>query len=217
MTDDEVSEDAARPRPAALTFTRPGSINTLKKEYNFKLRMPDAAQFMSELLGESDRAAVILASSQLDDLLANAIALRMGESMDIMALDIEKIFRPSGPLGSFSARAEVANLFGIIENETYEQLTILREMRNACAHSKHPITFNDPLLRNVARNLFAPRGSTSLAFAEREMKKAFALEIAQLVLVLGLGSRAAATAERNAATREFLDEHTTLHDKPPQP
>lgn len=214
MSGEEAKGGATKLRPATLTFTRPGSISTLKKEYNFKLKMPDAAQFIEELLGESDRAAVILASSQLDDLLANAIALRMGEAMDIMVLDVERIFRPSGPLGSFSARAEVANLFGIIENETYEQLTILREMRNACAHSKHPITFKDPLLRNVAVNLFAPRGSIPLSFADREMKKAFAMEVAYLGIVLGLGSRTAANANRDVAVRETLEKWKTSPEKP---
>lgn len=204
MSEEVLGENAGKPRPAVFTFNKPGAISTLKKAYNFKLHMPDPAEFMNELLGESDRAAVILASSQLDDLLANAIALRMGESTDILAAEVERIFRASGPLGSFSARAEVANLFGIIQNETYEQLTILREMRNACAHSKHPITFNDPLLRNVAMHLFEPRGSTSRSFADKDMRRAFAMEVAYLVLVLGLGSREQANAERSQAIREIL-------------
>jgi DNA-binding MltR family transcriptional regulator len=203
MSEETPKEEATKPRPAAIAYNTPGSVSRLKKAYNFKLRMPDIKEFLAELNGESDRAAVILASSQLDDLLANAIALKMSEFADILVSDIEYIFRPSGPLGTFSARAEIANLFGVIENETYEQLTILREMRNACAHSKHPITFKDPLLRNVAIHLFEPKRATPRALAEKDMKIAFGLEIASLILVLGLGSREKARTERSMAFGEI--------------
>jgi DNA-binding MltR family transcriptional regulator len=206
MSDETPKEEPPKLRPATLAFNVPGSVSTLKKAYNFKLKMPDSKEFVAELNGESDRAAVILASSQLDDLLANAIALRMAASVDVLVGDVETIFRPSGPLGTFSARAEIANLFGVIENETYEQLTILREMRNACAHSKHPISFKDDLLRNVAMNLFAPRGSTPRAIAEKDVKAAFGLEISFLTSVLALGSRKAGYAARSEAFTEMIRE-----------
>jgi hypothetical protein len=57
-------------------------------------------------------------------------------------------------LGSFSARLEIGNLFGAIDNDSYKQLSTLREMRNACAHSKHRISFQGEDLRNVALRLF---------------------------------------------------------------
>lgn len=212
MSEEHPQEEPELARPAAIDFNAPGSVRTLKKAYNLKLRMPDAASFSSEIMGESDRATVILASSQLDDLLANAIALKMSEFREILVSDVEYIFRASGPLGSFSARAEVANLFGIIENETYEQLTILREMRNACAHSKHPITFHDPLLRNVAVHLFEPKGVTPLAFAEKDMKKAFVLEITFLAAVLVNGSRQSARVAREAAVRAVVEKEASLRN-----
>lgn len=217
MSEEVPKEDATKPRPAVFRHNMPGSVGTLKKAYNFKLKMPDSDAFLAELVGESDRAAVILASSQLDDLLANAIAMRMSESMDIQVGDMETIFRPSGPLGTFSARAEIANLFGIIDNETYAQLAILREMRNACAHSKHAITFKDPLLRNVAIHLFKPNGSTPRAFAEKELKQAFSLEVAYLIMVLGLGSREAAADERARAVRELVEKAKSSLEKPHTP
>jgi DNA-binding MltR family transcriptional regulator len=217
VSEETPKEEAQKPRPATLTFNKPGSISTLKRQHMFKLKLPDPKVFLSELNGESDRAAVILASAQLDDLLANAIAMKMTEANDILIADVETIFRPSGPLGSFSARAEVANLFGIIENQTYEQLFILREMRNACAHSKHPITFKDPLLRNVAMHLFAPRGATPMALVEKDMKMAFSLEVAFLVLVLGQGSRAAADAVRSETYKELVAEFGSSPGKRPEP
>lgn len=218
MSEEAPKEEEKKPRPAALAFNVPGSVSTLKKAYNFKLKMPDAEAFTAELLGESDRASVILASSQLDDLLANAIALKMSESVEILVGEVDQIFKPSGPLGTFSARAEIANLFGVIDNRLYEQLYILREMRNACAHSKHPISFKDQLLKNVAVNLFAPRGVTPLLVVEKNLKGAFVLEVVFMAALLAFGSREKAEAERMEAMREiFGRKPPPSPDKPTAP
>lgn len=218
MSGEAPKEEDKKPRPAVLAFNVPGSVSTLKKEYNIKLKMPDPGELTAELLGESDRASVILAASQLDDLLANAIALKMSESVEILAGEVDQIFKASGPLGSFSARAEIANLFGVIDNRLFEQLYILREMRNACAHSKHPITFASPLLRNVAVHLHAPRGITPLAVFERNAKAAFVMEIVFMAALLAFGSREDAEAERMEAMREILAEkRSPSPEKPTEP
>lgn len=72
--------------------------------------------------------------------------------------DFEHIFRVHGPLGSFSGRCEIAALFGIIDDRTYQQLETLRELRNACAHSMHSLMLSDPEMLNVLRRFFAPAG-----------------------------------------------------------
>jgi len=202
-------------RPAVLFYNRPNSVKKLKATYRRKLHLPETADFLRELSGESDRAAIILASSMLDDLLANAIAMAM--PFDLLVEDMEEVFRQGGPLGSFSSRIEVASLFGVIERETFEQLSLLREMRNACAHTKHPITFQDPKLASVAMNLFEPRGSVPRVMAEKHLKGAFELEVSFLTLVLSLGSRAAAMAERNEAITKLIERARTSLKRPPEP
>ena len=159
-------------------------------------RLPDMSALTAELLSESDRAAVILAASLLDDLLANTIAMKM--PWDIQVGDVDEIFRFEGPLGSFSARLEIANLFGVIDNDTYGQLSTLREMRNACAHSKHKVSFQDTEVRNVALRMF---GASFIApeFAARELKAAFVLEVSFLAIALSHG--------REQAFKRCREEH----------
>lgn len=200
-------------RPTNLFYNKPKSVATLKASYKRKLHLPEAVHFLEELGGESDRAVIILASSMLDDLLANAIAL--ASPMDILVEDMEEVFRPGGPLGSFSARIEIASLFGVIERETYEQLSLLREMRNACAHTKHHIGFQDPALANVAMNLF--KSPVARQVAKKNLKASFQLEISFLILVLTLGSRAAAIEERNEALGELVRNAQASLRKPPEP
>lgn len=203
-------------RPATLTYNLPGSVTTLRQSYRGKLTPPDAEAFVSELGGESDRAAVILASSLLDDLLANAIAMKM--PFDILTTDMEDLFRQGGPLDSFSSRTNIACTFGIIEEDTYKQLTILREMRNACAHSKHKIDFKTPVLANVALHFFK-NGSLSEALVSKNMKVAFTLEVAFLAVVLSHGSREEARMLRAEAiaTHVRAASLAVSRGKPPAP
>ncbi len=199
-------------RPAALNYNEPSSVSSLKKSYRGKLDLPDAARLAGDLIKESDRSAVILGTALLDDLLANAMTLKMHP--DILVSDLDWIFRQSGPLGSFSARLEVASLFEIIETDTFRQLTLLREMRNACAHSKHPIDFKNTLLANVAANFFK-HGSTPEVMVRSDMKAAFAVEIAFLATVLGFGSREVALKMRAEAIAAHVARITASLNKPP--
>lgn len=175
-------------RPVVLDKpSTPSAVKTLRATYRRKVDLPDVALLIKELMAESDRAAVILAASLLDDLTANAVALRMVPQIAVD--DMATIFRSDGPLGSFSARLEVGNLFGAIENDTYLQLSTLREMRNACAHSKQKMDFADPLLRNVALRFFT--GFIQPEFAGKHLKEAFSLEVSFLAMALSHGRQEA--------------------------
>lgn len=208
---EETPNEAPLKRPATLTYSLPGSVTTLRQSYRGKLALPDTETFISELSGESDRAAVILASSLLDDLLANAIAMKM--PFDILVGDMEDLFRLGGPLDSFSSRTSIACTFGIIEAETYKQLAILREMRNACAHSKHRIDFKTPILANVAQHFFK-YGSIPEEIASKNMKMAFTLEVAFLAMVLSHGSREEARKLRAEAIAAHVASLGASRDTP---
>jgi hypothetical protein len=137
-----------------------------------------------EFTGESDRAVVILAASILDDVLVYAIGKRLAISVDETQADY--IFRAEGPLGSFSARIEIAYVFGFIDDLTRDQLTTVRES----AHSKRPIGFDVPELANVAKRLFHPTGVAPLTEDTRAgIKGAFFVEFCCLYHIMIEGSR----------------------------
>lgn len=193
--------DSKDERPIALRYNEPDSVGRLKKSYRGKLTLPDAQVFLGELMNESDRAAIILASSMLDDLLANAIAMKMNPKM--LVSDVDKVFRPNGPLGSFAARIEIASLFQIIDDTTFVQLSTLLQMRNACAHSKHPILLTDELLENVAKHFF--KGShIETALPALPLKLAFCIEVTFLAMVLSQGSRYKAAHLRVQALKDAV-------------
>jgi hypothetical protein len=179
------------PRPSFLLGGTPASIKSLRRFYK-KSDVLDAAKIFSELYGESDRSAVILMAAILDhsliSLLEKHLCFKPNES------DSDYIFRFEGPLGTFSARMEVACLLGFIDDDTYQQLDIVRELRNACAHSMHPTVFSDPVVANVVKRLFRPLGffSDSPSDHPKGLKKGFILEGMFIIACLNNNSRIAA-------------------------
>ncbi len=156
MTDETRKEDAQSTSRLNVFKDPPASIKTLRRSYKDRLKLPDQYNLQGELAGESERASIILLATLLDDALitrlSQCLCFRPEES------EFEHVFRFEGPLETFSARMEIACLFGFIDDATYQQLNIIREMRNACAHSKHAMVFSDPVLANVTKRLFQPLG-----------------------------------------------------------
>jgi hypothetical protein len=168
-------------------FNTPNAVKTLRRHWKRK-DLPNPALLAKELHAESDRAAVVLSSAILDD----ALTYRLINAFSVKPTDdeIDYIFRFEGPLGSFSSKIEIAYLFGCIDDNTRSQLNDIREMRNACAHTKQIISFELPELANVAKRLFHPRGLVVSKLDTREqIRRAFIIEVLAILSVLVEGSR----------------------------
>jgi len=209
MGDTMTEEKAERSRFGMFKDT-PGSVKSLRKFCKDRLRIPDGYALQGELAGESDRASIILMASLHDDALTYRILknLRFNPTED----EADHIFRFEGPLGTFSARMELACLFGFIDDATYQQLNIIREMRNACAHSKHPMTFAEPTLANVAKRLCKPLGFSPapLTDSRDEIKSTFVAEGIFIYQILAQGSR-------EKAQTMLLDMVLNAAARPPSP
>lgn len=114
------------------------------------LSHPEIRDLFRELLmilpSESDRGAVLVGSafierhlrSFFDAIVPSALGKKKRESL----LD-----NTSGPLGTFSARVEVAYATRLISRALYDALHVFRRIRNEVAH--HPKSFN--LRKQAAR------------------------------------------------------------------
>lgn len=191
--------------------TTPGSTKTLRKKARESWLNVDVDAFQKELAGESDRASVVLLGTMLEDVLTYRLTLAL--CIKPTEDECDYIFRFDGPMGTFSRRAEIACLLGIIEDDTYEQLDIIREMRNACAHSRHPLTFADEALANVAMRLFKPLGFVRKP-DRKEIKQAVLLEGFFIYYTLILGSRAKGEARIRSDLESILDAQPPSQDKP---
>jgi hypothetical protein len=138
----------------------PRAVKSLKAYYKISFNGENLPGLLEAIEPESDRAAVVIFGSILEDALAKRLRERMTPYKDAAAF--ERLFNFDGPLGSFGAKIDMACALRVIEEITRERLHLFREMRNACAHSMKPISLQTPqlwnvFLRIVARPLHLPQ------------------------------------------------------------
>jgi DNA-binding MltR family transcriptional regulator len=104
---------------------------------------------IDEIERQTDRAAALIAQAYMEQRLLNAIKAPLENEDDIQ----QGLFRPSGPLGSFSSRIDLARLLGIIEPRIHKTLHVIREIRNEFAHKPQPRDFNFPRIKDLCANI----------------------------------------------------------------
>lgn len=115
----------------------------------------DAAAFIKALSGESDRGAIILGATMIDDRLWHRLNEIASSSKDLASGFHRRMDR------SFASRVELAQELGMIAPGTADMIEVIREMRNACAHGREKLVFRSPLILEAINLLLAP-SSTSL-------------------------------------------------------
>lgn len=106
----------------------------------------DAEELGVTVMNETDRGAVILLTTAVEDMLVRRIKSSM---VDLNADENARIFGPDAILGTFSAKIKLSQAMGYIDRETARMCDLVREMRNACAHSGRDISFANNELSDV--------------------------------------------------------------------
>lgn len=101
-----------------------------------------------ELYKSSDRAAAIMAATIVENRLTAAIKHRFNPHIAVQ----KEMFRSSGPLGSFSAKIKLAYLMGLCSDEAYNDLEIMKEIRNRFAHRLDVKDFNSQRIADWCKN-----------------------------------------------------------------
>lgn len=110
----------------------------------------DKEAVIAELLGDSDRAIAVIQGTNLDSTLEHCLRSRM-RSDDQKHMDA--LFVGEAPLAAFSSKIRIGYALSLFGPLTRDDLDLFREIRNACAHSMKPISFDIPQLLNVLRRL----------------------------------------------------------------
>lgn len=111
----------------------------------------DADGLIKNIDKESDRSAVVILAAHLEDVLLHVIFTQCRNANTPESL--EHLARHDGPLGSFSARIDMAHILGLYQTGMRAKLHLIRELRNACAHARKPISFDTPEVQAVVRRL----------------------------------------------------------------
>jgi hypothetical protein len=114
--------------------------------------------FSKSLRSETDRACAVLAVTLLDSMLEKLLRKTMIKGADL------QLFQPQGPLSSFSAKIELCFSMGLIAKDEYDELHLIRKIRNHFAHLvNHRLRFWSPVVRAKVFSLRWPRFFIGLA------------------------------------------------------
>lgn len=111
--------------------------------------MVELAKFLAVLNTESDRGAVLIAGSRLDEVLLGILSafLRKTKSAN------ELLEGFNAPLGTFASRVSMCHALGLIEDHEYNEITLMRKVRNEFGHKWKDISFDAPKIRGLVEKL----------------------------------------------------------------
>lgn len=150
--------------------------------------LEDVWGFIEEFNNESDRAAVILAAAEIDDLLRQILVKVLRPSTQ----QNDQLFDTDMPLSSFSARIKLADRLGIIDEEIFSALNLLRKVRNDFAH-KRGMSLTSGKTNDQIKSLltifkrsehFSSKPELKKAISQKNISHAFKGLIAYLVVKL---------------------------------
>jgi DNA-binding MltR family transcriptional regulator len=118
------------------------SLHTLSREALKGREAIDA--YFKELESESDRAVALIASSLVDHALVDLIRTKLIELTEPEVDDL--FYERHSTLGTFSNRIDVAYALGLIDKSEYDDLNIIRRIRNTFAHAVKYISFKHDLI-----------------------------------------------------------------------
>lgn len=109
----------------------------------------ELAMFTTEFNKESDRGAVLIAGSRFDEVLKALLRAFFRN-----AASSENLLEGfNAPLGTFSARASACHALGLIEDNEFEEITLIRKIRNEFGHKWKNIGFDSPKIKEFAMKL----------------------------------------------------------------
>jgi DNA-binding MltR family transcriptional regulator len=96
---------------------------------------------LTTLAAESDRGAVLIGAEIVNDHLTELFREKASSSASNTVLN--RLIKYPGPLSSFSAKADMALVFGFLGESTHQSINVLRRIRNDAAHSQSEFSLLD--------------------------------------------------------------------------
>lgn len=115
-------------------------------------RTTELSAFLQEINRESDRGMVLVGLSSIDDRLRATLAAFMcsGRQTD------ELLSGANAALGTLSSRSAACLALGLIEKLEFDEINILRKIRNEFAHGLVSARFADPRIEALCNSLKSP-------------------------------------------------------------
>ena len=116
---------------------------------NTEPEIKELSEFLNAFNKESDRGAVLNAATVLDDWLSQILKEFLADNQS--AKNLLNGF--NAPLGTFSSKAAAAHALGLIQDNEYHEITIIRKIRNEFGHNWRGISFNTQKIADLTNRL----------------------------------------------------------------
>lgn len=110
-------------------------------------------QFAQEAYKQkSDRAAALVIAANADNALRYGLSRRLA-----VAYGDDRLFGNGSPMDTFDKKIKMAVALQLLGSETENNLQLVKQIRNAFAHSTIPLTFGTPEIVSLCRFLILPK------------------------------------------------------------
>lgn len=108
----------------------------------------ELGRFAAEFNSESDRGAVLVAASRIDEILKSVlVAFLRGTN------SASELLEGFNALSAFSARASACHALGLIDDAEFADITLIRKIRNAFSHEWKDVHFGNQKIAALVANL----------------------------------------------------------------
>ncbi len=159
-------------------------------------------EFLAEFNKETDRGAVLIASSILDDWLRTILLAFLSDNQTSKGL----LDGPFAPLGTFAARAQAAHALCLIQDNEFEEITIVRKVRNEFGHKWKGVRLDSPSVAAAISRL--PWLGPPELEPDSTLRQRFNFALAILLTDLMWRSRLVAKEKRHAKQWPNKTRHT---------
>ncbi|WP_316674772.1 MltR family transcriptional regulator [uncultured Tolumonas sp.] len=112
----------------------------------------DLANFIQELQAETDRGLPLVGAALIDEKLHKTL-----ESFFVDSKSSKKLLTdPNAPLGTFSAKIEACYSLALIDQFEYQEIGLIRKIRNEFAHARHGLSFESEKIKGLCTSLKSP-------------------------------------------------------------
>jgi DNA-binding MltR family transcriptional regulator len=118
----------------------------LKRLSRQKFDKNQVSEFLAEVSSGNDRSAALVWGALVEDALQSAIEKRL---YHFNSDELNSLFGGNGFLENFAAKSLMAYAINIVTKEQYRDLDLIREIRNAFAHTMPNVTFETKEVMDV--------------------------------------------------------------------
>lgn len=109
----------------------------------------ELGRFLNKFNKESDRGAVLVAGTMLDERLKEILKSFLSDSKS--SSDLLEGF--NAPLGTFSSRIAACLSLGLIQKNEFDELNTIRKIRNEFAHTWDNTSFETGIVKDLCSRL----------------------------------------------------------------